>query len=112
MRHVPRGTFDTRVLDQEHYWVTADGAVLQLTAMSTAHLTNVLAMLEQQAVRLHLEAIVGALVDLAAARARGGTTAEEITYKLTGSSLADITATAFFEAMPLVRAIRRELRTR
>ncbi len=112
MNRVSPGTLDARVLDQATYWVTAEAAVLALRTMSTAQLINVLALLRDHATRMHLGAMVGALADLVEARAVGGTTAEEITHRLTGTSIATVSAAQYLDASPLVRAIRREVADR
>lgn len=112
MHQVTPGALDARVLDQETYWVTKEAAVLALRAMSTAHLTNVLALLHDHATRMHFNAMLDALAGLVEARATGATTAEEITDRLTGTSIATVSAEQYLDASPLVRAIRREVAAR
>jgi hypothetical protein len=106
------GTFDARVLDQGSYWVTAEGGVLLLASMATAHLSAVIRYLRARALLLHQSAMVGALVSLIEARAVGQTTAEQLTHDLTGQSIASITPEAWLEATPLMRALRRQLAAR
>ena len=112
MRTVPPGVLDARVLDQEQYWLTADAAVQQIAAMSTEHLTAVVAFLRSRATSLHMSAIVDALVDLIEADAEGRLTADQITHEVTGTHLGSVDAAAWLEATPLVRALRRELARR
>lgn len=56
MFDIAPGTLGARVLDQATYWVTREATVLALSAMSRAHLVGVLALLDAQAVHLHMDA--------------------------------------------------------
>jgi len=111
MHHVTAGTLDARVLDQQHHWVTIDGAILAINdreAMTSAHLENIATLLLERAISLHLDAMLVALAELLLADAADETTAEALTHQLTGSSIATITAEQYIESTPLLRAIRRE----
>lgn len=109
---VTPGTLDSRVLYQEHFWVTADATVLSLATMTEAHLAAVVRfLLNAHATRLHLEAMLVALLDLLAAREVGQTTAEQLTHDLTGQSIASASPQAWLESTPLLRALRRQLAT-
>lgn len=112
MSTVAPGTLDSRVLTQEHYWVTVDAIVLPLGAMTEAHLSAVVRFLLTRATLLHLDAMVDALADLIEARALGETTAEQLMHDLTGQSIASVSPDAWFESTPLLRALRRELARR
>lgn len=107
------GALDRRVLDQDWFWVTANATILRLSQMSTAHLDAVVEFLhEQHATRLHLNAMLDAMVELIVAADAGGTTGEVLTHTLCGESIATVDQHAWLESTPLVRAIRRELATR
>lgn len=103
---------DRRLLDQEEYWVAADGTVLTIAEMSTAHLANVAGLLRANATRLHMLAMADALLDLLEADAHGAITAEAMTHHLTGESIATLDADDFVQTCPLARAIHRELARR
>lgn len=104
MYTVPAGALDRRVLDQPHYWVTADGQILELIQMSRDHLGNVLAMLRGMVVLLHLGAMVDVLFGDPAEL-----TAELVTFQLTGSSIATVSPHAWLESTALVRSIQKLL---
>lgn len=93
--------------------MTADTTVLRVSAMSSEHLAAVLAFLhEHHATRLHLEAMVDALLDLLDPAEPTGPIAELITHELTGESIASVDQHTWLEATTLVRGIRRELGSR
>lgn len=112
MLTIAPGTLDSRVLDQERYWVTAEATVLPLTAMSGAHLSAVVRLLQVHATRVHLDVMVDALLALVEAHTAGEATAEQVTHELTGQSIASVSAEAWLESTPLMRALRRELGAR
>lgn len=112
MSTIAPGTLDARVLDQERYWVTGEATVLPLVSMTEAHLSAVVRFLHVHATRMHLDAMVDALLDLIDARSAGETTAEQVTHDLTGQSIASVSANVWLESTPLLRAIRRELTAR
>jgi len=103
-RFVLPGTLDRRVLSQAHYWITADGQILELIRMSRDHLCNVLEMLSGVAVLLH----IGAMLDVLLGDP-GDLAAEVVTYQLTGSSLASVSPQAWLESTALVRSLQRLL---
>jgi len=112
MSTITPGTLDARVLDQERYWVTAEAVVLPLAAMTGAHLSAVARLLQTHATRMHMNAMVDALLELIDARSTGDTTPEQLTHDLIGQSIASVTAAAWLESTALMRAIRRELAAR
>lgn len=112
MLTIAPGILDSRVLDQEYYWVTAEATVLPLASMTEAHLSAVVRLLYAHATPMHLDAMVDALLDVIDARSAGETTAEQLTHDLTGQSIASVSSDAWLESTPLMRALRRELAAR
>lgn len=104
------GTFDRRVLDHG-FWITDEGEVLSLRSMSTAHLQNVVRMLEQQAHRLHLDALLDAFVSVLEADLDGRTSGERLAHAL-GASIVDCGPVEWLHGTALLRAIDGELRRR
>lgn len=107
MYTAPQDTFDRRVLDQPHYWLTRTGEILEPLQMSRAHLHNTLAMLETMAPLLHMDAMLDLLTG-----PPEGLVGELLAYELTGSCLGTLSAEAWLAATPLVRALRAELASR
>ena len=106
------GVLDRRVLDQDRIWVTRDADVLLLASLSTEHLLNVKSMLLAMATRLHLDAMLDALVAAMGRELGDCPTAEEVAFAATGSSMADLTAEEWVETTALMRGIERTLRRR
>ena len=104
------GTLDRRVLDHV-FWITNEGDVLSLRSMSTAHLQNVVRMLEQRAHRLHLDALLDAFASVLAADLDGHTSGERLAHEL-GVSIVDCGPVEWLLGTTLQRAIDRELRAR
>ena len=112
LHEVEPGRMDRRILDQSAFWVTVAGHALRPSQMSTAHLTNVLTMLQRSALRLHLDAMLDALEACVAADLGGEPAADSLIFELTGHSIADLIPEAWLASTELVRGLRRELRRR
>ena len=105
MAHVEPGRLDRRVLDQCRFWVTRQGAVLELSAMSFSHLRAVAELLRGKAMWLHMLAIADLLAGAVADAGMG----EVLAVELGGASIADLEAEEWLATTPLMRAIEREL---
>jgi len=108
MRTVRPGTLDRRILEQDEFWVTEEAQVLRVATMSSDHLVAVAKMLEQQAMLLHLHA----MVDLLEGDGELRLEAELTTFRLTGRCLTTTTPEEWLAATTLMRALRRELARR
>lgn len=108
MVHVEPGRLDRRVLDQCRFWVTRQGAVLELSAMSASHLHAVAALLRGKAMWLHMHA----MADLLTGAVEGAGIGEVLAVELGGASIADLDAEEWLATTPLMRAIERETRRR
>ena len=104
------GTLDRRVLDHV-FWITNEGDVLSLRSMSTAHLQNVVRMLEQRAHRLHLDALLDAFASVLEADLEDRASGERLAHEL-GMSIVDCGPLEWLHGTALLRAIDGELRRR
>lgn len=93
------------------FWITDEGHVLSLRMMSTAHLQNVVQMLEERAYRLHLDALLDAFVSVLEADLDGRTSGERLAHEL-DVSIVDCGPVEWLHGTTLLRAIDRELRAR
>ncbi|MBD9699544.1 hypothetical protein IGS67_08585 [Flavimobilis sp. GY10621] len=96
------------MLDQGRFWVTRQGAVLGLSAMSVEHLHAVADLLRAQAMWLHMLA----MADLLTGAVEGAVMGEVLTVELGGASIADLDAEEWLATTPLMRAIEHETRRR
>lgn len=103
MHEVKPGKFDVRVLNQTVYWINREAEILRLEAMSSVHIHNVIAMLEDNPRHYHFAALVDAFINIAEGLIDGSPSREVLAYDLTGENLADIPPDVWLASTPLMR---------
>lgn len=112
MFQVQAGMFDPRIMNQTTYWINHDAQILAIDEMTTEHIANVIAMLENDPNHYYFAALIDALIELADSLMGGRQSGEVLAYQLTGHSLSDATPEQWLQSTPLMRHLRQILKRR
>src|SRR5690625_2506045 len=90
MYAVKPGKFDVRIMNQTRLWIDRYAAILIIDDLRSTHIANIMTMLQSNARRYHLAALIDPAVDMFEEMVQGRPSGELLAYELTGHNPADV----------------------